>query len=364
MAEYSRMASGSFTSSASLVQPVYLPFLPDQVEVWNLTGIDHAATGLPAYAMWNQFMAAGDASGWQTASFATTPGVSALVGMNYSPGGITPFSAGLSFQFGVHEAISSITKANPAVVTTSSAHGYNTGDVVMFESIAGMNQIAGIPFAITVTGSTTFTIPWNTNQAVYTAATGGFVTKILYPFLYAPGISVINNIGLGATTLITTTAPHNLVVGQEVAFRIPAIWGCPQLNSLPNPLIPGSPIYGYVTIVNSTTQVTVNINSLNFTNFTTSIPTSAIPGLSFAQIVAVGDINNGGRSYNGGNLYPAPLVNSVATINGPAIQGAFVDNTRYGFTIGSSIITAASQNIYWEASLHDYSRGTVFSANP
>jgi len=88
--------------------------------------------------------------------------------------GISTFSAGLSFQYGAQIAISGITKASAAVVTTGSAHGYATGDVVVFQglyqsSTTGMPQICGMPFVITVTGATTFTIPWNTNQSNYTA---------------------------------------------------------------------------------------------------------------------------------------------------------------------------------------------------
>ncbi len=377
MAEYSRLAQGSFTfnGSAPGSQVVYLPFVPDKVEVWDLTGINHPANSYNAYALWNSFMAQGDASGWRTTVFGTTPAVTALAAVNYSPGGITTFSAGLSFSFGAQEAIASITKANPAVVTTVSAHGYATGDIVLFEGISGMQQIAGIPFAITVTGTTTFTIPWNTNQSSYTAISGSpsgtYVKKVNYPFLYAPGVSIISAIGLGTSTTVTTTTPHNLVVGQQVAFRIPPaanggnVWGTMQLNSLPNTQgIPGSPMYGYVTTVNSNVQVTVNINSTLFTPYTNNMPTTQVPGLSFPQILAVGDVNNGGVPYSGSSLYPSPVVNGVSTINGPAIQGAFVNNTRMGFVIGSGIITQTAQSFYWEASLHDYSNGIAFAAIP
>jgi hypothetical protein len=54
----------------------------------------------------------------------------------------------------------------------------------------------------------------------------------------------------------------------------------------------------------------------------------------------------------------------VNTINGPAIQGAFVNNTSQGFVIGAGtaqgdasavLIGAASDVIYWRAFLHDMS---------
>src|SRR5690606_38044134 len=105
-------------------------------------------------------------------------------------------------------------------------------------STTGMPQICGMPFVVTVSDATTFTIPWDTNQSNYTALsgnpTGAFVKKVLNPYLYVPGVSFISALSVGATTTVTTTTPHNLVVGQEVAFRIPQSYGTVQLNSLPN----------------------------------------------------------------------------------------------------------------------------------
>jgi hypothetical protein len=270
----------------------------------------------------------------------------------------------------------SINKANPAQITTNSAHGLTTGQVVIFQNLyqtstTGMPQIDGIPFVITVTGATTFTIPWNTNQSNYTAfntATStnnvGSFKQVLYPFLYAPGVNIISALTLAATTTVVTTSPHNFVQGQEVAFRIPTAWGTTQLNSLPDLLIPGSPIYGYVTSVTNSTTFVVNINSTGYTAFATNPTVASVPGLTFPQVLAVGDVNTGGVQYSGATigLYPPPIVNGFNTINGPAIQGAFVNNTSQGFIIGagattndaSSVLVGASSNvIYWEAFAHD-----------
>lgn len=364
MAEYSKLAQGSFVSPGSNVA-IYLPFIPDKVEIWNLSAFNHQVSGDPAYALWNKYMAQGDASGYESIVVSSQ---NVMVASNLGPNGIFTFSKGLSFQYGPQIQISTITKANPPVVTTSNAHGLVTGNVVFLTGISGMQQMASIPFVVTVTSTTTFTIPWNTNQSSYTAIsgapTGAYVTQILYPFLYAPGVSVISAITLGPTTLVAMTTPHNLSVGSEVAFRIPDAWGTIQLNSLPDSLIPGSPMYGYVTSVPSSTSVVVNINSSSFTPFFSNMLTTAVPGLTPPQILAVGDINNGGTPYSGGALYPAPLVNGVSTINGPAIQGSFVNNTGQGFIIGKSLLTNSGNAIYWEASYHDYSYGTIFAANP
>lgn len=367
MAEYSKMARGSFVSTGA-AKPVYLPFQPQTVKMWNYTAaLTPAQHGIPK-AYWDLGMGQGYAI---ADLFDATPALTTGV---VTSNGVSAFSAGLSLQYGASQQVVSMTKADPAVVEVT-AHGYSTGDVVLFQGLystqytAGMPQLDGIPFVITVTDANHFTIPWNTNQSAYTALaaspSGASVKKILYPFLYAPGDSVISSITRGTTTTIVTTAPHNCVAGQEVAFRIPTLWGTIELNSLPNVNIPGSPLYGYVVSVTNSTTLVVNIDSSAYTAFDTNIAVSNVPGLTFPQMVAVGDVNTGGATItSSSNLYPSPTVNGVSTINGPAINGAFVNNTRQGFIIGagatttdasSVLVGSTSDVIYWEAFYYDYS---------
>lgn len=374
MAEYSRIARGKFTSTGG-AQIVNLPFQPDRVRLINYTTANTAATSQNVVAAeWDAYMGQG---------FAVQQGYNATPALIYDTvvaNGISTFSAGQLLQFGPTLTVSSLTKASPAVVTTSGNHGLTSGDVVIFEglfetSTTGMPQINGIPFTVTVTGLTTFTIPWNTNQSNYTAISGAAtgtprVKKVLYPYLYFPGQTFISAITTGSTTTIDTTSAHNFVVGQEVAFRIPSQWGTTQLNSLPNTLTPGSPVYGYVISVTDYNTVVVNIDSSAYTAFNSNQTVASVPGLSYPQIVAVGDVNTGGVAISSGSaLYPAPQYSPigttlVSTINGPAIRGSYVNNTSQGFIVGigagtvltSSVLVGAAGNvIIWEASLHDYS---------
>ena len=365
MAEYSRMARGSFTSTGA-AKPIYLPFKPDYVEMVNYTAAATPANhGIPK-AVWDKDMGQGFAI---VDLFDSNP---YLITDSVDANGISTFDAGLMLQYEAAQQVVGITKADPAEVTVT-AHGYSTGDVVVFDGLyqtqytAGMPQIDSIPFVITVTGANTFTIPWDTNQSAYTALsgspTGASVRKVKYPFLYAPGVSFIEGLTLSTTTTVDTTAPHNLVAGQQVAFRIPDEFGTVELNSLPNDLVPGRPAYGYVTSVTDSTTVVVNIDSSSYTAFDTNIAVSDVPGLTHAQMVAVGDVNTGGTQISAGSdLYPPPQVNGVNTINGPAIQGAYVNNTRKGFIIGagaaagdsdSVLVGSTSDVIYWRAFLHD-----------
>lgn len=72
--------------------------------------------------------------------------------------------------------ITAITKANPAAVTTAT-HGLTTGDRVLFAGVAGMTQINGYTAAVTVTGTTTFTVDLDTTQfSAYSS--GGTIAKV------------------------------------------------------------------------------------------------------------------------------------------------------------------------------------------
>ena len=371
MTEYSRMAKGHFTSTGA-AQVIKLPFKPDAVQLWNYTVANSAATSQNvASAYWDADMGQG---------FAIQQGYNATPALIYdtvTANGISAFSAGQLLQFGAAKQVVASTKGT----TTSfqvTAHGYKIGDVVLFEglfqsSTTGMPQMNGIPFTvITVTDADNFIVNWNSNNSSYTnlsaSPSSAKVKQILYPYLYFPGEVVISAITTGTTTTIDTASAHNFVVGQEVAFRIPSQWGTVELNTLPNVLTPGSPVYGYVISVTDFNTFVVNIDSSSYTAFTTAIGVTSVPGLSFPQVVAVGDVNTGGVQLSSGSqLYPPPYTMEIGTtrtntINGPAIQGAFVNNTSQGFIIGagagtvlttSKLVGASNDVIYWRAFLHD-----------
>lgn len=382
MAEYSRLARGRFVSTGQ-AQIINLPFRPDRVRLINYTVANSAAASQNiAYAEWDAYMGEGQAV---IQGYNATP---ALIYDTVTVNGISTFYAGLNFQFGPTLVVTVVTKAAAAQVTTSTPHGYKSGDVVILEGLfetatTGMPQINGIPFTVTVVDATNFTIPWNTNQSNYTAISGAStgtprVKKVLYPYLYFPGTSFISAITApNGTTIPTgtvqvdTAEAHNFVVGQEVAFRIPSQWGSVELNSLPDVFIPGSPLYGYVDSITDYNTVIVRIAaSASFTAFNSNQTVASVPGLSFPQIIAVGDVNTGGVQLSSGSvLYPSPVYRPIgnttySTINGPAIQGAFVNNTSMGFIVGAgagTVLTTGSlvgdegDVFIWQAFLHDYS---------
>ena len=379
MAEYSRLAKGHFTSTGN-AQAVYLPFTPDRVEILNYTLANTNATSQNIIsAKWDASMGQG---------YAVVEGYNATPALIYdvvSSGGISSFTAGTMLQYGpliLLGGSGGIAKTSSTVltVTTTSAHGMQPGNWVTFQNLyetstTGMQQIAGIPFQILTVGSTTtFTIGWVGNSSNLTtidgSATGaaGF-KQILYPTLYAPQVAVPWSISLSAGVVtVKTTAPHNFQIGQEIAFRIPSAYGAGELNELPNNNpIPAAPQYFYVVSV-AANSFTFNYSG-SLTAFNVNQLFLSFPGLKFPMVFAAGDVNTGGTAYSGGNLYPSPLLYNgfssslASTINGPAISGAFVNNTSQGFIIGTgagrvlttaSLVGANTNVIYWTAFLDDY----------
>jgi hypothetical protein len=382
MAEYSRMAKGNFTAASGQTSAVVLlPFQPDYVEVWNYTNIKTSGASLVTRAWWDNKLF--DGSNNPTMIEGYSSGTATIFDV-IQTNGISPFYAGLGQQYGTTQQVIGITKANPAVVNVT-AHGYNVGDTVILQGIAtgvtnnDFRLINSIPFTITAVGDANhFTLKWDSSGSNYTAIsgspTGALVKKVLYPFLYVPQDNVVSFVTTGVTTTVATTMYHNFEVGQEIAFRIPALWGTTQLNSLPNNVIPGQSVYGYVVSITDNWTFVCNINSTGYTAFTVN-PATPVPGnFTLPQVVPVGDVSSGGLSlYVAGSngflttspLYPPPnfptSTNRVPTIGGPAIKGAFVNNTSQGFIIGAgaptvitgtTIVTSSSQ-IYYHAYLHD-----------
>lgn len=386
MAEYSRVAKGNFTAASGQTSAaINLPFQPDFVEVWNYTNIKTSGASLLTRAWWDSRLVDAGTGNNATMVEGYSSGTATIFDVIQS-NGISSFAAGQLLQYGPVVLLGGsggIAKTSSTVltVTTTAAHGLIPGNWVTFQNLyqtstTGMQQLAGIPFEVLTTASTTtFTIGWVGNSANLTAiTTGGLNTlasfkQILYPVLYEPGVAFPWTITVsGGVGTVNTTAPHNFKTGQEIAFRIPSVYGAQELNELPNVSIPGSPKYFYVATVPTATSFTFN-SAPAITAFSVANPAfTSFPGLKFAQVVAVGDVNTGGDPYIGGALYPSPTVfgnnvlTATSTINGPAIYGSYINNTSQGFVIGAgaptvitgtTIVTSASQ-IYWRAYLSDY----------
>ena len=385
MAEYSRIAKGHFTSTGN-TQIINLPFQPDRVEMWNYTAANAGtADSVILSAEWDVSMGQGNC----IVQAYNSDGV--FVYDTVASNGISSFAAGQLLQYGPLQLIGTANSAGIAktsssvlTVTANLASTVQPGDWIVFQNLyqtstTGMQQICGIPFQVQSTsydadGTTTvFQVAWDGTAsnltAITTAATGACgYKKILFPTLYEPGVVFPYSITVsGGVGTVVTTAPHNYQVGQQIAFRIPTVYGAQNLNSLPDAAIPGQPQYYYVaSVTNATTFTFANAPTLS-SAFVPNATFASFPGLGFAQCVAVGDVNSGGYPYAGGSLYPSPSVytnlTSAPTIGGPAIQGSYINNTSQGFVIGAGtgttvtagVLVGANTNVlYWAAYLSDY----------
>lgn len=336
MAEYSKIAEGTFTvTSGGTAQFVSLPFVPNTFETWNKSVWGEAPAGAATVQYAIGF--AEDAAGtYYGNSAVASSSDAALKNVTAASGGFSFIDAG-TYQYGPQLTISGIVNST-GVVTTTADHHLAVGDVVLLTGTTGMYQIGGIFTQVTAVGSsTTFTIGYVPTSGFAANATAGFAKKLLYKDLYVPYGCMITAINT-STSVITTSVDHQFKVGQEVAFVIPqvsaSVWGTTELDSQVVLQATGVPQQAYVTAVTANT-LTVDVDMTGFTAF--AFPTSAQAqlGLTFPQVLAIGDANTG---------YSGPVVPQPQTI-----PGAFAANTRRGVIVGSAIAANTSDEIRWRA---------------
>ena len=112
--------------------------------------------------------------------------------------------------------VAGITQANPAVVTTSLAHGFTTGDVVTLTGVGGMTEVNDRSFVITVTGGLLFELNDEDSTGHTPFTVGGTATR--------SSLTTTGAIGGGGTfdktyTYVVTAVDAN---GVESLASVPA----------------------------------------------------------------------------------------------------------------------------------------------
>lgn len=128
------------------------------------------------------------------------------------------------------------------------------------------------------------------------------------PQYYVPRVFYINAISEGTTTTITTTLPHNYVVGQIIRLIIPPTFGARQLNEQ----------QGQVISIPAPDQVVTTIYSQGIDPFIAT----PIYGPTPPQIIPIGDINNGTIN---GTITQGPARTTQVPLTGTVIPGSFID---------------------------------------
>lgn len=121
------------------------------------------------------------------------------------------------------------------------------------------------------------------------------------PQNYMPSRFVISAVVLGENTLVTTSVPHNYVIGQLCRVLIPKGYGCVQIDQE----------LGLVLSIPNPNEVLLMLDSVVSNQFIAA-SLSQQP-----QILAVGDINNG-------------TVNLTPTTSNPYIEGSFINISPNG----------------------------------
>lgn len=197
--------------------------------------------------------------------------------MVYSPVNPWTFPVNPNFPWLPKETfISSITKGNPCIVTTTAAHGYSDGLIVRvsFPSTGsnnfGMSAINGLSGVILVLSPTTFSVSINTLN--------------FEPF--KAGSSAVTNITQASLAVVTVTTP-NFIPGQIVTLS--GVGGMTQVNGV-----------AFIVLSVSGSTVTLNADSTLFSAYSSG---GVMQNTQSPQIIPIG------------NLADAPVADDFTQVN-------------------------------------------------
>jgi Flp pilus assembly protein TadG len=137
-----------------------------------------------------------------------------ITGASWWTGTLKTITAGTWAVGGTARNISGITRANPARVTTSSDHGYSTGQVVFISGVSGMTQVNDRAYTITVTSSTQFTLGVNSSSySSYSSSSNDTVTRCVEPDCAVTFTS--SSHGFANTDLVGVTGVGGMTINGE-----------------------------------------------------------------------------------------------------------------------------------------------------
>ena len=255
-----------FSSEGKAIR-VPLSFRPTQVTVRNFTRLASPPSSAGVLkAMWHT------ASPTNTITESASSGATGLTVGNLTSNGITMVE-GNQERLGAPIAYASSTAANPAVITTSAAHGLSVGQRILIASSSTAKQTEGMEFSVTAVGSTTtLTLGYldGSTNGVGTALGTGNLIPVNFD---DPGLPAINYV-----TAVTTTNPKrpvfkfgititNYVVGQQLTFSGFDTFGMTQINGQT----------GVITAISTTNNtVTMDLDVTGYSAF--AWPASASAG--------------------------------------------------------------------------------------
>jgi hypothetical protein len=306
------MLTGSFTSDGT-TKNISLPSGYDNFEMINITDLGSAAANT------NVMKARGTSSfpsGYGLYNPKTSGAATIALETMTTTGGFTFITDSAGRNNGASVALTAISRANPAVVSTAStANLVDTVSVVRLYSTTGMLQVAGMDFTVgTIVANTSFQLKYLNNSGFAADATAGSYRIINADPRFYPRNRYITAITQASSAVITMSVTHGFTVGQLVRIVVPAAFGMTEINGLT----------GTVTAISTANNtITVNIDSSGFTAFAFPTSATAAAGVTFAQVVPVGEA----------------AVNSTSQPYGNLLDDA-TDNTSFtGISIGTTVQT-------------------------
>ena len=285
--------TGSFTSDGA-TKNISLPSGYDSFSMINITDLGSTASNT------NVMRAQGTSlmpAGYGLYNPKTSGAATLALEVSTATGGFTFISdsAGLANGGSVALNGTEINQASPAVANSGTTTNLvDSVSVVRLFNTTGMLQVSGMDFTVgTIVASTSFQLKYLDSSGFAAAATSGQYRIINASPRYYPRNRYITKITQASSAVITLSVTHGYTVGQSVRIIVPDAFGMTEIDGL----------LGNITAISTANNtITVDIDSSAFTAF--AFPTSAIAatGVSFAQVVPVGEaaINSSTQAY--GNL--------------------------------------------------------------
>lgn len=313
------IVSGSFVSDGTATS-ISIPSGYNKFELTNISDIGSTAANTNVMeALGTSSMLAGSAYYTPKTSGAATLGTRTTTLTN----GFTFVEDSASVAIGASVATTATTAASPAVVSTGTTTGLvASSSIVRIYNNTNMQQISSMDFTVgTISAGVSFQLKYLDASGFSAAGTTGAYRIINARAAFYPKRRYITKITAASSAVITLSVTHMYTVGQAVRFIVPSIFGMTQMNGL----------LGTITAIDTTNNtITVNIDSSAFTAFAFPTSATAALGITFAQVVPVGEAAINSATYPYGNLL------DDAT-----------DNQSYtGITVGTTVQTSGSTYQY------------------
>lgn len=285
------VVSGTFVSDGTALN-LSLPCGYNKFELTNISDIGSTAANTNVMeALGTSAMLAGSAYYTPKTSGAATLGTRTTT----LTGGFTIVPDSATTAIGASVATTATTAANPAVVSTGTTTGLvASSSVVRIFNNTNMQQISSMDFTVgTISAGVSFQLKYLNASGFAAAGTTGAYRIVNAVDRFYPRRRFITAITAANPAVITLSVTHGFTAGQAVRIIVPSVFGMTQMNGL----------IGNITAVSTTNNtITVDIDSSAFTAFAFPTSATAAAGITFAQVVPVGETAINSTTYPYGNL--------------------------------------------------------------